>query len=433
MTYTEVALERARRMPRWPLQKRPWKSWGMNKKILSWCLFDFANSSYSAVIAAVIFPVYYSGQIVGNETGLGDLWWGRAIALSMAIVAISSPFLGGIADYARIRKRLLIFYTLICISSVASFYFLQNGMIIEGFIIIVIANIGMEGGLVFYNSFLPEIAEPSYQGRVSAWGYGIGYAGSIISLMLALFLINKGSINITWPMVALFFGIFSIPAFMFLPKDSRNGSKIHRAAMDGLRYAWKTLKKIWSNREQRKFLIAYLIYEDGVNTVIVFSSIFAATTLKFNPEELISMYLIVQMTALTGAFLMAKPIDYWGPKRVVMLSLLIWTFVSLASFFVVKKLYFFIIASLAGLGLGTVQAATRAFYTQFIPEGKGSEYFGVYSLVGKSSAILGPLMFGYLSSTFGSQRPAVLSVALFFLIGLIIIKSVKGGGPNVHS
>ncbi len=411
----------------------------MNKKVLSWCLFDFANSSYSAVIAAVIFPVYYANVIVGNETGLGDLWWGRAIALSMAAVALSSPFLGGIADYAKVRKKLLIFYTLLCIASVASFYFLHKGMVLEGFILIVLANIGMEGGLVFYNSFLPEISETTHQGRVSAWGFGVGYAGSIISLLLALFLIKKGFMSMTWPMVALFFGIFSLPAFVFLPKDKQGdfvmgtSSTLCGAAMDGLRYAWKTLKKIWANKEQRKFLMAYLIYEDGVNTVIVFSSIFAATTLQFKPEELIGMYLIVQATALIGAFLMAKPIDYWGPKKVVILSLVMWIAVSIAAFFVQTKTQFFIIASIAGLGLGTVQAATRAFYTQFIPDGKESEYFGVYSLVGKSSAILGPLVFGYLSSTFGSQRPAVLSVALFFLTGLIIVQTVRGGMPNVSS
>jgi len=403
----------------------------LNKKILSWCLFDFANSSYSAVIAAVIFPVYYANVIVGNETGLGDLWWGRAIALSMAVVALTSPLLGGIADYAKIRKRLLFLYTLLCVASVSSFYFLHKGMVMEGFALIVIANIGMEGGLVFYNSFLPEIAEPAHQGRVSAWGFGVGYAGSVFSLLLALFLINKGLITGVWPMVALFFGIFSIPAFLSLPKDSRNGSRIHRAAMDGLRYTWKTLKKISANKEQRKFLGAYLIYEDGVNTVIVFSGIFAATTLKFNPEELISMYLIVQMTALIGAFLTARPTDYWGPKKVVLMSLCLWIIVSVAAFFVHDKGHFFIIACIAGLGLGTVQAASRAFYTQFIPQGQESEYFGVYSFVGKSSAVIGPLIFGFISSTFGSQRPAILSVALFFIVGLIIIYTVKGGGPNV--
>lgn len=403
----------------------------MNKKILSWCLFDFANSSYSAVIAAVIFPVYYANVVVGNETGQGDLWWGRAIAISMAVVAISSPFLGGIADYAKIRKRLLIGYTFLCIASVASFYFIQKDMALEGFILIVLANIGMEGGLVFYNSFLPEITKTTHQGRVSAWGFGIGYAGSIISLLLALFLINKGLANITWPMVALFFGIFSLPAFIFLPSDKRESMKIYHAGIAGFKQTLERLKRIWSNREQRKFLIAYLIYEDGVNTVIVFSSIFAATTLKFKSEELIGMYLIVQATALIGAFLMAKPTDYWGPKKVVMTALSLWIMVSVLAFFVQEKSHFFIVASIAGLGLGTVQAASRAFYARFIPEGQEAEYFGVYSFVGKSSAVIGPLIFGYLSSTFGSQRPAIAAVALFFITGLVLIEGVKGGGTNI--
>lgn len=403
------------------------------KQIISWCLFDFANSSYSAVIAAVIFPVYYATQIVGNEAGLGDLWWGRAVSLSMAVIAITSPFMGGIADYGGIRKRLLFAYTALCVSMVASFSFLQKGMVLEGFLLIVMANIGMEGGMVFYNSFLPQIAEKEYQGRVSAWGYAVGYAGSILSLLLAIPLVKAGHFGGTWLMVAVLFALFSVPAFLFLPGDRKKGLRITDAATQGFRHAWNTFKEIWSKKESRRFLMAYLIYEDGVITVIVFSGIFAATTLGFRPEELIGLYLVVQITALIGAFLTAKPIDALGPKKVVTLSLLMWTGVSVIAFFITTKGYFWIVACIAGLGLGTVQAATRAFFAQFIPPGHESEYFGVYSMVGKSSAVIGPLVFGYVSSTFGSQRPAILSVAIFFLIGLVIIQFVKGGWPNIRA
>ncbi|MBM4141887.1 MAG: MFS transporter [Nitrospira sp.] len=404
----------------------------LNKKhIISWTLFDFANSSYSAVIAAVVFPVYYATIIVGNETGLGDLWWGRAISGSMAIVALSSPFLGGIADYGGLRKRFLFLYTALSVAAIASFSFLHKGMVIEGFILIVIANLGMEGGLVFYNSFLPRIAPPEYQGRVSAWGFGVGYAGSILSLLCAIPLVRAGQFELTWLMVASFFALCSAPAFLFLPRDIKGGFSAVQAGVKGFTFTLKTLKKMWKRTEFRKFLIAYLIYEDGVNTVIVFSSIFAATTLGFRPQELIMLYIIVQITALLGAFIMAKPIDLWGPKKVVMLSLLLWTSVAIIAFFITSKTQFCTLASVAGLGLGTVQAATRAFYIQFIPEGKEAEYFGVYSLVGKSSAILGPLIFGMISTTFGSQRPAILSVAAFFLIGMIILSTVRGGEPNI--
>ena len=405
----------------------------LNKKhIISWTLFDFANSSYSAVIAAVVFPVYYVNVIVGNETGRGDLWWGRAISVSMAVVALSSPFLGGIADFGGLRKRFLLFYTALSVLAVASLSILGKGMIIEGFLLIAIANLGMEGGLVFYNSFLPRIAPRDYQGRVSAWGFMVGYAGSIISLLFALPLIQNGYFRATWFMIAGFFAVCSIPAFLFLPKDTKEEYTLMHSAMRGLRLTLTTLREIARRKEPGKFLFSYLLYEDGVSTVIVFSSIFAATTLGFQPRELIFLYLAVQATALLGSLVMAKPIDLWGPKKVVMMSLVLWTSVAVTAFFVETKNHFWVIATCAGLGLGTVQAASRAFYTQFIPEGKEAEYFGLYSLAGKSSAVIGPIIFGEISTTYGSQRPAILSVAAFFLIGLIILCFVRGGEPNIE-
>jgi UMF1 family MFS transporter len=405
----------------------------LNKKhIISWTLFDFANSSYSAVIAAVVFPVYYVNVIVGNETGRGDLWWGRAISVSMAVVALSSPFLGGIADFGGLRKRFLLFYTALSVLAVASLSILGKGMIIEGFLLIAIANLGMEGGLVFYNSFLPRIAPRDYQGRVSAWGFMVGYAGSIIALLFALPLIQNGYFKATWFMIAVFFAVCSIPAFLFLPKDTKEEYTLMHSAMRGLRLTLTTLREIARRKEPGKFLFSYLLYEDGVSTVIVFSSIFAATTLGFQPRELIFLYLAVQATALLGSLVMAKPIDLWGPKKVVMMSLVLWTSVAVTAFFVETKNHFWVIATCAGLGLGTVQAASRAFYTQFIPEGKEAEYFGLYSLAGKSSAVIGPIIFGEISTTYGSQRPAILSVAAFFLIGLIILCFVRGGAPNIE-
>ncbi len=404
----------------------------MNKKqIISWCFFDFANSSYSAVIAAVVFQVYYINVIVGNAGGSGDLWWGRAISLSMLVVSLSSPFLGGIADYAGRRKGLLAGYTFVCIAAVAGFALLSPGAIFIGFVLIVLANIGMEGGLVFYNSFLPQIARPDYQGRVSGWGFGVGYAGSIVSLLIALPLAQTGRFDLIWLMVAAFFAIFSLPAFLFLPHDTTTGASVFRAGINGSRNALKTLREIWSRKEPRKFLLAYLIYEDGVNTVIVFSSSLAATTFGFNQGELIALYLVVQVTALVGAVLLSKPTDTWGPKNVVLVSLLLWAFVAVAAYFVQTKGEFWFIACTAGLGLGSVQAGTRAFFTQFVPAGKEAEYFGVYSFVGKSSAVLGPLVFGQVSAAFGSQRPAILSIAAFFVVGLVLLGRVKGGGPNV--
>ncbi len=406
------------------------KSVLFDRKILSWCFFDFANSSYSAVVAAVIFPVYYTSVIVGNDANLGDVWWGRAISVSMAFVALSSPLLGGISDYSGARKKFLFIYTMLCVLATASLFFLVKGAIITGFILVVLANIGMEGGVVFYNSFLNDIARTEFQGRVSAWGFATGYLGSILSLLLALLLIKADHITLAWPMAAVFFFTFSLPAFLFLPSDEQKGVTIMAAARDGFKTTFAVLRKMWSAKDQRRFLLAYLLYEDGVNTVIVFSSIFAATTLGFASEELIGLYLVVQVTALAGAFIMARPIDFWGPKKVVSLSLALWVLVTILVYFIYRKSLFFVVASMAGLGLGTVQAATRAFFAQFIPSGDESKYFGVYSLVGKTSAVIGPLIFGAVSSLTQNQRPAVTAVSILFIAGFIILQTVHGGLPN---
>lgn len=400
----------------------------MNKKELtSWCLFDFANSTYSAVIAAAVFPVYYTSHIVTD--GSGDLWWGRAISLSMLIVAFMSPVLGGIADYAGMRKRLMFVFTAACVLAVAALSLLSPGMALEGFLLIVIANVGMEGGFVFYNSYLNYIAPPEYRGRVSSWGFGVGYAGSIISLLMVLPLARSGMFGMSWIVVAVLFAVFSLPAFIFLPADQRSRGFVH-ASREGVGYIVRTLGSLLRQRDARFFLASFFLYQDGVSTVIIFSSVFAATTLGFGTTELVSLYIMVQAAALIGAFAMAGRTDLWGPRRVVVLSLVIWSGVCLASSIVVGKAAYWAIAFVAGLALGTVQAASRALFSRLVPPGKESECFGVYALAGKSSAIIGPLLFGYLSTVMKSQRPAVFAVALFFIGGLVLISQVRAGGPE---
>ncbi len=391
------------------------------KKIFSWCLFDFANSSYSAVIASVIFPIYYTAKIVGDSSGLGDLWWGRAVSLSMLIVALTSPLLGGIADFSGIRKRMLFVFVSICVVCVASLSTLKEGQIIRGFMLFVLANIAMEWSVIFYNSFLPVITPTNYLGRVSSWGFGIGYLGSIVSLLIGLYLVQKGHYGLVWISVSLFFFIFSLPVFFMMPKDERK-EHFFQSAIKGMRYIIDNFKRLWMVGPVRVFLIAYFLYIDGVNTVIVFSSIYASVTVGFSANELVLLFIFVQFTAFMGSFVFARFTDIWGPRRVIELSLVLWSAVSSGAFFVDSKRDFFILASLAGVGLGTIQASSRAYFSKFIPYGKQSEYFGVYSMVGKSSSILGPFLFGVISSLTGSQRYAILIVLLFFISGLLLIR-----------
>ena len=364
------------------------------RQIAAWCLYDFANSGYSAVIVTAIFGPYYTDYIVGNEAGLGDVWWGRVSSVSMLFVALSSPFLGGIADAGGLRKRLWVTYTWLAILMVVGFTTLEPGMVLTGFVLATLANIGMEGAMVFYNAYLPQIAITSIQGRVSAWGYATGYAGSIVALLIAYSFTDPFLANPIWLLVAAQFALFSIPAFLWLPENTSQSENLIDAGRRGFDSARTLLGRLWRRPSARRFLLAYLFYEDGVTTVIVFSSVFAATTLGMDAGQRVMLFLVVQFSALFGAVAMAKPTDVKGPKFVVTASLILWCFVVTAAFFVQTQTQYWVVGIVAGLGLGSVQAASRALYARFIPEGEENQYFGLYAMVGKSAAIMGPILFG---------------------------------------
>lgn len=395
------------------------------RRVLAWCFYDFANSAYAAVIIATVFSVYFASVIVGNETGRGDQVWGWAISASMAIVALTSPVLGAVADRAGVRKRLLLAFTALCIVCVALFGTIQPGMVWWGFTLAVLANVGFEGSLVYYNAYLPDIAPPERRGYVSGLGYGIGYAGSALGLVIALPLVTAKLWAATWLTVALFFVAFSIPLFRIMPRDVSGGVPARQAAIEGIVHFRRILRDALGIPPLRRFLLALFFYIDGVETTVYFASIYAATTLHFTHGELILMFLAVQLAALLGAVTLAHPIDRWGPKRVIDLSLLVWVAVAVATALTHGKAAFLAIAVIAGTQLGTVQAASRALMASLIPRGKEAELFGFYAVVGKSSAILGPLVFGTVSHALGgNQRAAVLAVGAFFVVGLALLQRV---------
>jgi UMF1 family MFS transporter len=400
----------------------------MNRKqVGAWALFDFANSVYPAVVASTVFQVYYINTIVGNEDRLGDLYWGWAVSLSALIVALSSPILGAIADRVGVRKRFMAFYVTMCLTGVALFTILGPGMVFWGFVIFVVANVGFEGSLVFYNSYLPDIAPPEKQGWVSGVGFGVGYLASAIGLLLAASLVST-NIDLVWLMVVTFFLVFSIPSFIFLPKDEGGDMTIGRAAVWGVTNLQEIVGEVWRERELRRFLLAYFFYIDGVLTAIYMSSTVASTTFGFSEQELIYMYIALQIAALIGAFGMAKPTDKLGPKKVINGVLVLWTGVALAIFFIpTSKLWFGAVAMVAGFGLGSVQSASRAFMSRLIPDGREAEMFGFYALCGKSSSVIGPLVFGYVAvASGGNQRLAVLAIGVLFVAGLALLQRVAG-------
>jgi len=406
----------------------------MNRRqVLAWALYDFANSSFATVIAATIYSAYYAQSVVGNTMGEGDLWWGWLVSTSMAIVALSSPLLGAIADHAGIRKRLFFITTYLSVGATACLASVEPGMIVRGFVLGVVGMVGYEGAMVFYNSYLPEIASRQWQGRISAYGFAVGYAGSIVALLVALPFAKANALAWCFLSSSALFGVFAIPSFVALPRDRPGHIGIARAMLKGVLGAVQTVKDILSYRELRRFLGAYFLYEDGVNTVVFFSSIFAAKTLGFEMAQLITLYILIQVTALIGAFLWGWPTDRLGPKVVVICMLALWIGVVIAAYFVQTQGQFYLLAVFAGSGLGAIQAASRTFMTTLIPRGREGEFFGFYVLCGKSASILGPLVFGAVShATGGNQRAAVLAVGSFFVFGLILLLRVRAGGPTIR-
>lgn len=404
------------------------------RRVLAWALYDFANSAFAAVIAATIYAAYYAQTVVGNTRGDGDLWWGRLVSTSMAIVALSSPFLGAIADHAGVRKRLFFATTYMSVAATALMATVQPGMVGWGFVLGVIGMVGFEGATVFYNAYLPEIASREWQGRVSAYGFAVGYAGSIVALAVALPFARANALAWCFLSSAALFGVFALPSFLILPEDRPRRMGIAQAMREGLRGTARTVKEILAFRELRRFMGAYFLYEDGVNTVVFFSSIFAAKTLGFGMAQLIGLYILVQVTALVGAFLWGKPTDRLGPKVVVLYMLALWIGVVIAAYGVRTQGQFYVLAMVAGTGLGAIQAASRTFMATLIPRGREGEFFGCYVLCGKTASILGPVLFGAVShATGGNQRAAILAVGSFFVIGLILLSRVRAGGPTIPS
>jgi UMF1 family MFS transporter len=404
------------------------------RTIVAWTLYDFANSAFAAVVLSTVYPAYYANVVVGNADGRGDFWWGAAVSAAMVIGAITSPPLGGVADHAGARWNFFVGFSVASIIATALMATVGAGMVLWGWLLAVVGIVTYEAAFVYYNSYLPRIAPRERIGRVSAAGFAVGYAGSLVAFAAAYPFAAAHAYWGCFLAAAVLFAVFSMPAFVVLPADARQPMSLATAASRGIGETLATLREILrdpARAQMRRFLAAYLVYEDGVNTVVTFAGVFAAKTLGFSFTEIIGLFMLVQVTALLGSAAWAGPTDARGPRFVVGVNLVQWTLVTVASYFVVTKGQFWIVAILAGTGLGAVQAASRTFMATLVPPGREAEFFGFYSLVGKTGAIFGPLVFGGVSWLLaGNQRAAIVAVGLFFVVGLVLLARVGAGGPT---
>lgn len=400
-------------------------------QIFVWTLFDFANTSFSVMIVAVGYSLYFK-EIVAGGSGRGDFLWGIAVSISMLLTAIIAPVLGAAADFSSRRKRFLFGFTLASIICTALLFLVKANDVMLGMILFIIANIGFEGGLVFYDAFLPNITTERSYGRVSGYGFAMGYIGSLTTLLVAMPLYAGGfeeanlpNVRFSFLIAAGVFFIFSVPLFLFLRDHKIRFERKPSYIRAGIERVRDTVTHLKNYKNVARFLLAFFIYNDGILTVISFASLFATQTLKFTLQEVLVLFAVVQASAIVGSIIFGVIADKIGPKRTIAINLFFWMFVVAAAYFVESKEMFYLIASIAGSSMGASQASSRSLMAQLTPKHHEAEFFGFYDgLCGKASAVVGTFLFGLISYITGDQRLAVVSVGLFFVIGFILLERV---------
>ena len=406
--------------------------------VLSWCLYDFANSAFTTLVVTFIYSTYFSKAIAENEIA-GTAYWSRAIAVCALVVAFLSPVVGAMADRAGRRKRLLFFSTLLCIVFTAALYAVQPGQVFLALLCFSVANIAFEMGMVFYNAFLPDIASPHRIGRISGYGWALGYAGGLICMFLAMvglvdaevpwfgFSRDGGEhIRATNLLVALWFAVFSIPIFLFVEeKRSYHGSSKKSLMRDSLGQLAATFRELRKYRQIMRFLLARLFYNDGLIAIFSFGGIYAAGTFGFTMGEIVKFGIALNVAAGVGAFIMGLIDDRIGGKGTILLSLCGLTLGTAVALLGQSKPIFWAAGLCIGFFAGPSQSGSRALLGRLIPKDMEGEFYGFFAFSGKATAFLAPFLLGLLTEAFHSQRAGFSVVLLFFIVGGGILIGVK--------
>ena len=413
-------------------------------------MYDFANSAFATTILAVIFNQYFAKVVAGGERGVnllgfqlhGASFFTFSVSLSMAISAVLSPFLGAVADSSGTKKRFLMVFCYVAVLFTGLLYFVHEGHYWRGAIFFILANIGFAGGNVFYNAFLPEISTDQNIGRISGLGWALGYVGGGLLLAINLLMLKypgwlgfrEGAFTVhdCFLSVALWWLVFSFPIFLFLREraygklSSSPEGGYFRAGYRRLRHTFRRMK---SFRELTKFLVAYLIYNEGIETVIIMASIFGAEVLGMETNELILFFLMVQGIAFVGSMIFGFLADAIGNKRTIMITLGIWSVIVLWAFLLGiiwdPKTEYWILGVLVAIVMGGSQAASRSLQGIFTPDANSAEFFGFFAVSGKFASIFGPLIYGILIAITGSVQSGILSVLLFFVVGMAMLWTVN--------
>lgn len=399
------------------------------REIFSWCLFDFANSSYATVLITAIYPTFFVSHLAAGKNG--DLLWGISIAAANVLVILFGPIMGTIADFNAIKKKFLVSTSFLCIITTAFLYFPNKESIFLAMVLVIISRACFSLTENFISSFLPEISKPKDMGKISGYAWALGYIGGVLSLIMCIIIINNTGkilgVKISMPATALFFALASLPTFIFLKERSKKKSlpKGKGYLSASFNEILKTFKNAKSNKQLLTFLLSFLFYSCGIEIVISFSAIYAKQELGFKIFELMILIIGVNLLASIGAFIFGYIQDKIGTKITIAITLVIWCVVIFGVFITKSKLVFYMLSSLVGISLGSTQSASRAMIGLLTKEGRFGEDFGLWGFSGKLASIIGGLSFGLFVLITGSRRIAILITLLYFVLGLVTLLMIK--------
>jgi UMF1 family MFS transporter len=423
------------------------------KEIFGWMLYDWANSAFYTTVVAVLLGPYLvamAEKSIGRDGVIFDLYLFKVtpggfpnfcIALSVISMVVFLPILGAIADYTHLKKRLMAIFCYIGVVASSLLFFITGESYLLGGLLLVVSNMSFAAANVFYNAFLIDIASEDKRDKVSSYGYGLGYIGGVVMLVLNLLLINNAgrlgidtglAVRISFLAASLWWGIFGFISFYMIKTRgaAKERPKDKNLLTIGFNELWQTLKTLRRLRYTMLFLIAYLFYNDGIQTVILSSSTFLSQELFTQAERdasqdqtfLIQIFLVAQVSALIGALVFERIARFIGAKRTIILSLIIWCAIVIFAYgFLATKFQAVIMGGFIGLVLGSAQALSRSLYSQMIPVGRESSFFGLYEISEKGTSWMGQLLFTIIIGATGSFRQAILGLIVFFVVGSVIL------------
>lgn len=411
----------------------------------AWASFDWANSVYNLIVTTAIFPIYYlsttetafGGEMVTflGRTIRNSALYSYAISFSFVIIVLLSPILSGIADYSGKKKQFMQFFTYLGSLACIALYFFDGANIEYGIACSILASVGYAGSLVFYNGFLPEIAETNKMDSVSARGFALGYIGSVILLVINLLLYQKHTLfgfktggeatRFGFILVGIWWMSFAQIAFYYL-KDERTNKPITKHILSS---GMKELRKVYSALKTTKvtirFLSAFFLYSMGVQTVMLLAPLFAEKEIGMNATEMIYIVLILQIVAIIGAYVFAQISNWKGNGFAISGTLLVWIGICISAYFSQNKLSFYILAAMLGSVMGGIQSISRSSYSKLIPKSTKdtASYFSFFDITEKLAIVIGALSYGLIDQLTGSMRNSIGFMSLFFILGFIVLQT----------